>query len=121
MMEAVVSPDDSAALVHLLAEVFPPDDGGRFDRALIPGSIWHPPELVDALAFLGVRRRTSGWNRGYLTKASAALITKWLCSVEGTEFAGLRLERDELGWYRVVRTGDAGDEPGRIVIHNPVA
>jgi len=99
----------AAGLVRLLAEIFTADrpGGGHFDHWSISSEIWDHPELIDALAFLGVRRRTSGWNRGSLTKASDTRIERWLRSVEGRDFSELRLERDAFGWYRVVKARSA--------------
>jgi hypothetical protein len=63
------------------------------------------PQLLAALAFLGCReiRGRRRWRR--LTSCSTRAVDAWLRWVEGREIAGLRLDRDRIGWCRIAPVG----------------
>jgi hypothetical protein len=96
-----MSEDDN--LIHALDRVF----GRRnFDATMISYAAPERPELLDALAFLGariVKRATSP----RLRESSRAAADRWLRRHANTEIAGLRLERDAIGWCRTARPGGA--------------
>jgi hypothetical protein len=107
----------SAALLTVLAKVFHPgrDYGDRFDYRSIASEVRSHPELLAALEFLEPQILTTGWRAGTLSDQSKDRIKQWLVSVEGQDLDGRRLQRDQLGRYRVVRRDpvpSSGDTPG---------
>jgi hypothetical protein len=88
-------------LLRELAGVFA---GRAFDVVSIGYQAGQRPELGELLVHLGCGRRRGD---GRLTDGAHRRLTQWLSRMDGREIAGLRLERGERGWCRIVKGGRA--------------
>jgi hypothetical protein len=95
-----------AQLLRELRRRWPTD---VFDEINISTAAPSSPQLLDALAFLGVRINR---RRRSLTEQSVAVVEQWIKRVDRVPIAGLQLKRDCVGWCEIKgvtgATGPAG-------------
>lgn len=101
-------------LLAVLGAIFPADGAQpAFDAMRVAGTARRHPVLFEALGYLGVRQRLTGFNAGGLTKASVQRVEVWLGRHAGRELGGRRLMTDAKArsWFyvEIVEGGDKFD------------